>query len=257
MILFNDLVHSISTFVWPLLRLSGFALTLPILSSAMTPPKVRLMFVIFIAFLTSKLHPEWPTMFSFSMIGFIGMLKEFMLGLLMGTIIQFVFQAFVLGGQIIAMQAGLGFAMLIDPSSKANVPLVSQFYLMAVTLVFLILDGHLAMIDLIVNSFKYQPLGGNVIDKNALWQLLMFSAWMFKGAVYLALPMIVSLLMVSMSFGIMMKAAPQINIFSVGFPITLLLGVVIMYVTLGSVLPHIESLHSSAFTFLEEMLKNG
>ncbi len=254
MIIMNDLIHSISSFVWPLLRLSGFALTMPIISSAMTPPRIRLMFVVYLAFMTSTLHPEWPADFSFSLLGIISMAKEFVLGLLMGSIIQFVFQAFVVGGQVIAMQAGLGFATLIDPSSKSSVPLLSQFYLMLVTLVFLSLNGHLVMIDLVVKSFSQQPFGGNVIDANILWQLLSFSGWMFKGAIYLALPAIVSLLMVSMSFGIMMKAAPQINIFSVGFPITLLLGVVIVYVSLASVLPHVKVLHEEAFSLLKEMI---
>lgn len=254
MIILDEIIHVVASFVWPLFRLSGLAVSMPILSSAMTPKKVRLMFVIFLAVIISKLHPEWPMTFSFSTLGTLGMVKEFMIGLMMGSIIQFVFQAFVIGGQVIAMQTGLGFAVLIDPSSKASVPIISQFYLMLVTLVFLSFNGHLIMIDMVVNSFTHQPLGAHGLTRDTLWQLLIFSGWMFKGAMYLALPAIISLLMVSISFGIMMKAAPQINIFSVGFPITLMLGVIIVYVTLGSTIPHVKTLHEQAFQYLEGIL---
>ena len=254
MIDIKDLIHSFSIYVWPLVRLSGFALSLPILSSAVTPAKIRLLFVIYLALIIAPLHPEWPSLLSVSAFSMISLVKEFFIGLLMGTIIQFVFQAFVIGGQVIAMQAGLGFATLIDPASKSSVPLLSQFYLMFITLVFLALDGHLVMIDYVVKSFTLQPLGATTITTNTLWQLIMFSGWMFKGAIYLALPAIVSLLMVSLSFGIMMKAAPQINIFSVGFPITLMLGIIIVYVSLGGVLPHVKTLLNEAFSSLGGML---
>lgn len=252
----NDLVHSISIYIWPTVRLSGFVVSLPVISSAVTPKKVRIIFVFYLAMIVAPSHPEWPSLLSFSAISVVGLAQEFFIGILMGFIIQFVFQAFILGGQVIAMQAGLGFATLVDPSSKASVPLVSQFYLMLVTLVFLSLDGHLLMIKMVINSFDIQPLGNTTIGVKSIWTFLMFSGWMFKAAIFLALPAIVSLLVVSLSFGIMMKAAPQINIFSVGFPITLILGIVIVFVSMQNILPHIQNVLNEAFTAVQEMISN-
>ena len=127
---------------------------------------------------------------------------------------------------------------------------------MLVTLVFLCLDGHLLMIEMVIKSFDIQPLGATNIGVKTLWAFIMFSGWIFKAAIFIALPAIVSLLVVSLSFGIMMKAATQINIFSVGFPITLMLGIVIVYVSLNNVLPHIENILNEAFTTVQEMISH-
>lgn len=250
----NELIQLISNNLWPMIRISGFVLTLPILSSAVTPKNVRVLFVIYLSMIVAPLHPEWPSLLSLTPFSFLNMVQEFFIGLLMGFIIQIVFQAFVLGGQVVAMQAGLGFATLIDPSSKASVPLVSQFYLMLVSLIFLGIDGHLIMIDYLIKSFTLKPIGGSQLGVSAIWELLMFTGWMFKGAIFLALTAIVSLLMVSLSFGIMMKAAPQINIFSVGFPITLMLGIGIVYVSLSSVLPNTRMIFKEALMILNGIL---
>ncbi len=252
----NDLIHTISIYIWPTVRLSGFVISLPIISSAVTPKKVRLIFMLYLALIVAPSHPEWPSLLSFSAISVVGLAQEFFIGVLMGFIIQFVFQAFILGGQVIAMQAGLGFATLVDPASKASVPLVSQFYLMLVTLIFLTLDGHLLMIEMVVKSFDIQPLGTTTVGVKTLWTFIMFSGWIFKAAIFLALPAIVSLLVVSLSFGIMMKAAPQINIFSVGFPITLILGIVIVYISSQNILPHIQNILNEAFTTVQEMISH-
>lgn len=249
------LIHTISIYIWPMIRLSGFVLTLPVISSAVLPARIRLVFIVLLAVIVAPLHQEWPSLLSFTAIGVLAICQEFFIGLLMGFTIQIVFQSFILGGQVIAMQAGLGFATLVDPASKTSVPLVSQFYLMLVTLVFLLVDGHLLMIEYVVKSFDVQPLGMTKIGISTLWQLISFSAWMFKGAILLALPAIVSLLVVSLSFGIMMKAAPQINIFSVGFPLTLILGVIIVYVTTNGILPHIKMLLNEGITTAQEMIR--
>lgn len=251
----QELIHTVSYYIWPLTRLSGFALTLPIISSAVTPTKVRLILIVFLTVIVGSLHPEWPSLLSFQAVGVLGLCQEFFIGLLMGFIIQLVFQAFVLGGQVIAMQTGLGFATLVDPTTKSSVPLLSQLYLMLITLVFLLLNGHLLMLEYLIKSFDIQPLGATKIGLATVWQLIIFSGWMFKGAIMLALPAIVSLLVVSLSFGIMMKAAPQINIFSIGFPITLVLGIIIVYISLSSFLPHAHNLINKGLTTVWEMIQ--
>ena len=136
---------------------------------------------------------------------------------------------------------------------------VYQFFrnhsLQVVTLIFLSIDGHLLMIDYVIKSFSFQPLGNTSMGSQTLWHFIMFSGWLFKGAIFLALPAIVSLLVVSLSFGIMMKAAPQINIFSVGFPITLMLGVIIIYVSLNSAIPNTRMLFKEALFVISRILQ--
>ena len=251
----HELIHSLSLYVWPMIRVSGFVLTLPVISSATTPVKIRLVFSLFLVIIIAPLHPEWPSLLAFSKVGVLGLFKEFFIGLLLGFTIQLVFQSFIVGGQVIAMQAGLGFATMVDPATKMSVPLISQLYLLLVTLLFLILDGHLFMIELLVKSFELQPLGKTTIGLPELWQLIMFSGWIFKGALIVSLPAVISLLVVSLSFGVMTKAAPQINIFSIGFPLTVLLGIIIVYVSLSSFFPHAKSILAQGLHIAQEMIQ--
>ena len=251
----NHLIHALSIYIWPMVRVAGFTLAMPIINNATTPMKVRLIFSLYLILIIAPLHQEWPSLIDFNQVGLVGLFKEFFIGLAIGYCIQLVFQSFIVGGQIIALQAGLGFATMVDPATKLNVPLISQLYLFLVTLIFLLLDGHLVMIELLVKSFEIQPLGKSTMGISSIWQLVMFSGWIFKGAMIIALPAIISLLVVSLSFGVMTKAAPQINIFSIGFPLTLILGIIIVYISLNSFLPHAKSILNEGMETAREIIK--
>lgn len=228
-------IRYFSQLIWPLIRISGMFLTLPIISSVMLPRRIRIVFAFTLAFICASWVPEKYSFLHFQSF-YIGiMAQELLLGLLMGFIFQLVFQVFILGGQIIALQAGLGFATMIDPASRASVPLVGQFYLILVSLMFLTLNGHLAALEALLGSFKELPVGDIQLDMTRITDIIRFSGWMFKEAVLVALPAIASLLIVSLSFGIMTKVSPQLNIFSLGFPLTLLAGIILLRLTLTGV----------------------
>jgi flagellar biosynthetic protein FliR len=144
---------------------------------------------------------------------------------------------------------------MVDPSSKASVPLVSQLYLMMTTLIFLALNGHLTLLDALINSFKITPIGQALINNTMVWHVIMFSGWMFKEAVLISIPAILSLLIVSLSFGIMTRVAPQLNIFSLGFPITLIMAMVIIKIGLPSVGIEIVSSMEQGMHFIIGMLR--
>lgn len=255
MIDYHQVIELLSRNVWPVFRLSGLLLVVPIFSSDVVPNRIRVIFILTLSFIASGFIPEKLSFEFFSSSFVIYVLQEVALGILMGFILQIVFQSFILGGQIIAMQMGLGFATMVDPSSKANVPLISQFYLILVTLIFLALNGHLMVLEMLISSFTTMPIGQVSIDKQSAWSLLMFSSFMFKSALMIALPAIISLLLVNLSFGIMTRVAPQLNIFSIGFPITLTLGVVILFVTLYGVLPHVKSTLNHGFETMQGVIQ--
>ncbi|MCC5792963.1 MAG: flagellar biosynthetic protein FliR [Legionellaceae bacterium] len=248
-------IHSVSQFLWPLARISGLFLTLPIVSSVMLPRRIRVIFVMSLAMVCAPtVSEQWSLLhFQTSYVGIVA--QELLLGILMGFIIQLVFQAFILAGQIIAMQAGLGFASMIDPSSRASVPLVGQFYLILVSLMFLTLNGHLAVFEALLTSFKTMPIGELQVDMVWLSEVILFSGWMFKEAVLVALPTICSLLIASMSFGIMAKVAPQLNIFSLGFPITLLSGIILLRLTLYGVSDQISDSVAAGMQLINAMVR--
>ena len=147
---------------------------------------------------------------------------------------------FVLAGQIVAMQTGLGFASIVDPVNGINVPAVGQFYLILATLLFWALDGHLAMIKMVVLSFDAFPIGQAWFAPEQFRDIAHWAGWMFVAAVTLSLAPIVSLLIVNLAFGVMTKAAPQLNIFSIGFSIAQIMGLLIIWLTMDNLTHHFE-----------------
>ncbi|MGL6029538.1 MAG: flagellar biosynthetic protein FliR [Legionella sp.] len=229
---YPTMIRLFSQIIWPMGRIGGLVLTVPFFSSVLIPKRVKVFFVCILSWACADFVPAELSFLQFNGMYVVYIIQEVFLGILMGFVLQLVFQVFVLGGQIISMQAGLGFAVMVDPSSKASVPLVSQFYLMMTTLIFLSLNGHLALLDAVMEGFKLMPVGQVTIDNALVWRVILFSGWMFKEAVLISIPAILSLLIVSLSFGIMTRVAPQLNIFSLGFPITLLMAFVIIKIGL-------------------------
>lgn len=232
---YQTMIRIFSQVIWPMGRIGGLILTVPVFSSVLLPSRVKIFLLAAVSWTCASLVPDNLSFIHFDGLFAIYMIQELFLGMLMGFVLQLVFQVFVLGGQIISMQAGLGFAIMVDPASKASVPLISQIYLMMVTLVFLALNGHLAVIEALINSFRIMPIGQVSLDNSIVWNVIMFSGWMFKEALLISIPSILSLLIVSLAFGVMARVAPQLNIFSLGFPITLLMGFVIIKIGLSTI----------------------
>jgi len=250
---YDKLLQEGLQYFWPMARMSGLLVTLPILDSTFIPSRIRIILAFFLSVIVVSTIPKVDIHdFDLGTLVIVG--KEVLLGMMIGFVFQLLFQSFVIGGQIIAMQSGLGFATLVDPMSNANVPLVSQLYTLLVSLVFLAMDGHLAVLQFIVSSFQIIPLHHVTFTALQFQTLLNFSTWIFSGAVSIAIPAIVALLVVNLGFGIMARAAPQLNIFSIGFSITLTLGVIVLYLTLNQVLSHVEVAMNRGFELIHELV---
>ena len=174
--------------------------------------------------------------------------QEVLLGIAMGFIVQIVFDAMVLGGQTAAMSMGLGFAFFIDPQRGVNVPIVSQFFLIITTLVFLSLDGHLVIISVLAQSLTSLPAGSGGIGEAGILALVSQGTNLFSGAVRIALPAVIALLSVNIAFGVVSRAAPTLNLFAVGFPVTMLLGFIVLLFSFKNLGPNLRVMFESAFT---------
>jgi len=141
-----------------------------------------------------------------------------------------------------AQTMGLGFAQMNDPANGVTVPVVSQFYVIIATLLFLALNGHLVLIDVLAESFQMLPISMQGVNNDGLWVLISWSSWIFTGAVLMSLPVVVALLLVNVAFGVMMRAAPQLNVFAVGFPLTLTFGFIFMLASLPIFLPQFSDM---------------
>ncbi len=244
----------VATFILPLFRVTALLMTMPILGTKMLPARVRLYFAVAI---TVVIVPGLPPMPEFNPLGLSGLLlcaEQIIIGALFGMSLQLLFQAFVVAGQIVAIQMGMAFASMVDPANGVNVAVVSQFMTMLVSILFLVMNGHLVVFEVLTESFTTLPVGGGLLV-NHFWELAGRLGWVFGAALLLVLPAITALLVVNIAFGVMTRAAPQLNIFSIGFPLTLVLGMGIFWVTLADILPHYQSLASEALQWLRELAR--
>jgi len=244
----EQLINLMTSYLWPFSRIAAFTAVVPIFGTRVVPARMRLLIAISLTLVIVPILPAPET--EIDPLGFEGLLvtaAQVMIGLVMGFAVKLVMSAIETGGHVIAQTMGLGFAQMNDPANGVTVPVVSQFYIIMATLVFLALNGHLVMIDILAESFSMLPVAMQGVSQDGLWVLISWSSWIFTGAVLIALPAVVALLLVNIAFGVMMRAAPQLNVFAVGFPLTLTLGFVFMLASLPIFLPQFNNLLEGAF----------
>ncbi len=239
-ILSTAIIDVISDYMLAFMRISGMFISMVGLSARSIPTPVRNLLAILLTAMIVPMIPPVPISNLLSLGTFVEIAKQLLIGISIGFISMMVINTFVLAGQIIAMQTGLGFASIVDPVNGINVPAVGQFYLILATLLFWTFDGHLFMIEMIVVSFEAFPIADAWFTAEQFKEIAHWGAYMFISAVTISLAPIVSLLIVNLAFGVMTKASPQLNIFSIGFAIAQLMGLAIIWITLSNQAHHFE-----------------
>lgn len=242
----------IGQFLWPFFRISAFMMAAPVFGANFVTGRIRLILGFLIAFILAPMLPAMPAVDSLSFEVVLITLQQLIIGVLLGFSVQILFQIFVVSGQIIAMNMGLGFASMVDPSNGISVAVVSQIYLFMITLLFVVTNGHLVMLEVLVNSFTTIPVGESLPVDN-IWRLVNWGSWMFTSALLLALPMVTALLIVNITFGIMTRAAPQLNIFALGFPLSLLMGLIAIWMSVSDFIPKYDDLSKTVFMMMRDL----
>ncbi len=245
------------SFIWPFIRISAMMLTAPIFSAQSVPVKVRIAAAAAVTMVVIPVLPPLPLVDFISGDALLIAIHQVIIGAIMGFALQLAFNIFVMSGHILAMQAGLGFSMMNSPQDGVQVTVVGQLYLMLATLLYLALDGHLILIREILNSFNTLPIGSSGISTTGYWMLISWSSKMFLSSVMMVLPAITALLMVNVSFGVMSKASPQLNPFSVGFLITIIFAFAIIYITMPSLLPYFKQIMTDIFQLMQNILEHS
>ena len=234
------LMQTLADYLLPMCRVTGMFLIMAGIGVRNVPTRIKTGLVVFISLIIMPTLPPvpQPDLMSGQMI--LEVMLQLMIGFALGFISLLFINTFVLAGQLLATQTGLGFASMVDPASGVSVPAIGQFYLILATLLFWVFDGHLVMIQMLVFSFTTLPVGGEWWEVSSYLTVAEFAGWMFATALAIALAPVVSMLVVNLAFGIMTRAAPQLNIFSIGFPITRLAGLIILWLTLDTFLFHYD-----------------
>ncbi len=244
----------ISLILWPLFRVAGVFSILPVLGGGEVPVRVRIALAVLVTLLIAPSLAPMPVVDPLSADSILISAQQLIIGVAMGLLVLLVFNAVTLAGESIAITMGLGFAMMNDPQNGVQVPTVSQFYLILATLLFLAFDGHHAILLLMVSSFTLLPVGQS-LGPEPVWMLVSWAAIVFYGALAIALPALAAMLTVNMVMGVITRAAPQLNLFSVGFPITMTVGFVAIMLTLPTFQFSFEALLIEAQAAISELLR--
>lgn len=250
-----QLLNWVASFIWPLLRIGAMLIAAPLFSMQGVPPRVRLIIAVGLTLVVMPLLPPLPDVEMMSYQGLVISMQQVLIGLVSGFIVQLVFGVVVFAGQAMAYSMGLGFASMVDPQSGQQIPVLAQFYIIVSTLIFLVLDGHLMLIRMVLDSFNTVPIAVDGLEQAEIWSVIAWSSRLFASGLLLSLPVMASLLMVNVSFGVAARAAPQLHIFSVGFPVTLMLGLLLIWLTLPNLLQRFTGVMADGYGLLEQVLR--
>ncbi|CAG9296172.1 flagellar biosynthetic protein FliR [Celerinatantimonas diazotrophica] len=249
------ILNWLSLYLWSFMRISGLLMVMVPFGSRAVPARVRLLLAVTISYTVVPMLPPVHGIELFSLRSFLIIAQQLLIGFAIGFITQLVMQTFVLAGQVIAMQTSLGFASMVDPTNGQNSPVVGQFYLLLATLVFLSLNGHLELIRLITMSFKTLPIGEIGFSSLDYKMIAIWFSQLFYAALAMTIAAIVAMLLINLAFGVMTRAAPQLNIFSIGFAVSMLFGLFILWLTIGNFLAHFEHQWRAGRTLACSLLK--
>jgi len=249
-----DISRWVARLWWPVLRIGGFILTAPIASERAVPAPVKIALTLGLAFILAPLAPVPAGLSIFSGAGLLAAVQEVLIGIAIGMVVQLAFEALTFAGQSVSTTMGLGFATLVDPQHGADTPVLGQLFMIFGTLTYLALNGHLALIGALANSFQTLPIGGVNVDDDFLLAVAGWGVRVFETGLLVALPAVVALIIVNLALGVVTRAAPQLNLFGIGFTITLLCGFFVLLAGLDGLMVGISGLIDGALSAVADLV---
>lgn len=234
MITFSEaqLVAWISPVLWPFVRVLALFSAAPLFSQRSIPMRAKVGLAFLVAVCAQATLVGQPVVSINSPAALGTLVQQIVVGLAMGFAVRLVFAALEVAGELIGLQMGLNFASFFDPASNAQISAISRFFVQIGTLMFVVINGHLLLLMALVKSFESFPVDGNFMESLARMRIHEMGAAVFASAFWIALPMIAMLLFVNLALGIISRVAPQMNIYAVGFPVTLTVGLIGIVATL-------------------------
>ena len=226
----------IAALLWPLTRIMGMIAASPVLGHNSYPRSMKIILGIMLALIMAPVIPALPAADPLSMAGLLILLQELLIGLAMGFSMRIVFAAVEMAGEVASLTMGLGFASIFDPQTRGRSSAVSQFIALIATLAFLAVNGHLILIEALGESFYALPISAVPISANMPYQLVHWGGTIFSVGLKLALPIVAALLITNVALGILTRAAPQLNLFGIGFPVSLGVGLLLI----GATFPYLN-----------------
>lgn len=222
----------LSPVLWPFLRVLAVFTVAPVFSMRVIPMRAKIGLAFLVALCAQAVLSPQPVIGVNDRAALSAVFQQLAVGLAIGFAVRLVFAAVEMAGEIIGLQMGLNFASFFDPSSNSQVSAVARFFGHIAMLLFVVINGHLMVLMAVVRSFEAFPVDGSFLQSLAQLRLHEMGGALFSSALWIALPMIALLMFVNLTMGIISRVAPQMNIYAVGFPVTLTVGLIGIAATL-------------------------
>ena len=223
----------IAAYFFPLARILGFIATVPIWSSASIPARVKIMLGIGITVAIAPILPSLPSVQVGTLKGLAVLVEQMLIGIATGFAAKIVFASIDLAGEYIGFQMGLNFATFYDPLNSSQTPVTTEYISLLGLLVFLSINGHLMFVATLAHSFSAMPIGSTFFSSSVWTSLAQLGAKIFATGLLLALPVVVALMIINIALGVLTRAAPQLNLLALGFPLTLAGGLITLALSLN------------------------
>ncbi|HEU4852619.1 MAG TPA: flagellar biosynthetic protein FliR [Telluria sp.] len=237
----------IAAFLWPLARMLGLIAAAPLFGNTAVPTTVKVMLGALLALVIAPAIPAMPAAHPTSMAGLLILAQEMLIGLAMGFAMRIVFAAVEMAGEVASLTMGLGFASFFSPLSGGTSSAISQFLALIATMAFVAVNGHLVLIEVLAESFYTLPVSATPLSIGGPYELARWGGEIFRSGLQLSLPLVTALLMTNIALGILTRAAPQLNLFGIGFPITLGAGFLVLSLALPYLSGPIQGLFNRGF----------
>lgn len=248
----SDMLQAwINGLIWPLTRVLGVFALAPVFNNRALPNQIKIALGVMLTLIIAPTLPPLPDLSIFSAQGLLILVQQLIIGLAIGFSVRIVFAAVDFAGQIAGMTMGLGFASFFDPQSQGQSTALNQFLVLLATLVFLSMNGHLLLVSAIADSFKSFPIVAHPAQSINGLAIAQWGERVFSAGLLLSLPVVTALLVTNMALGILTRTAPQLNLFGIGFPITLGMGFLLLAWTLPGMLQPLQRLIAEGFVFVQ------
>ena len=234
--------------LWIMLRIGAMLMAMPMVGSRAVPARIRVLLGIALSVALAPILPPVPLFYGFDSVTVLTIARELAVGICVGFLLRLIFEAGAMAGEMIAQSTGLAFAQMTDPLRGGSSGVIGQWFYLLFGLLFFTTNGHLAVVSLLVDSYKALPIGTALPDPHAMAALApTLAVQIFRGALSLALPLTVAMLAINLAFGVLARAAPALNPMQLGLPVALLLGLFLLTLLAGEMGPPVQRLFDSAF----------
>ncbi|MBC9070797.1 flagellar biosynthetic protein FliR [Thauera sp. CAU 1555] len=251
---YDQLAGWLTAFMYPLARLLGMFASAPVFSNRAVPTRARLGIGLGISIAIVPALPPIPAIDPGSYMGLLALFWQIAIGVAIGFMMRLVFAAIDMAGSLVGMQMGLSFAIFFSPGTGGQTAVLSEFLGLVATLLFLAINGHLLMIDVLVRSFEWLPITTAPLSSGGWSFIVRYATVVFATGLLLSLPMLTALLVTNIALGILTRASPQLNLFAIGFPVSLAMGMMVLMLAMHFLGPVILSFFEQGFAAIESML---